>query len=90
MKRMPFIAGNWKMNKTVAEAIDLVKQLKASLSGVEGVEVAVAPPLQLFCRSKRAGRLPSNLQLRTFSGRRRGRLPGRSLLPCSKRWAAIM
>jgi triosephosphate isomerase len=44
MKRLPFIAGNWKMNKTVAEAIDLVKQLKASLSGVEGVEVAVAPP----------------------------------------------
>ena len=32
------------MNKTVAEAIDLVKQLKASLSGIEGVEVAVAPP----------------------------------------------
>src|SRR4030043_602814 len=44
MKRLPFIAGNWKMNKTVAEAIDLVKQLKASISGVEGVEVAVAPP----------------------------------------------
>jgi len=40
------MAGNWKMNKTVVEAIDLVKQLKASLSGVEGVEVevAVAPP----------------------------------------------
>ena len=38
------MAGNWKMNKTVAEAIDLVKQLKPSLSGVEGVEVAVAPP----------------------------------------------
>jgi triosephosphate isomerase len=44
MMRLPFIAGNWKMNKTVAEAVDLVKQLKASLSGVEGVEVAVAPP----------------------------------------------
>jgi triosephosphate isomerase len=44
MKRLPFIAGNWKMNKTVAEAIDLVKRLKASLSGIEGVEVAVAPP----------------------------------------------
>jgi len=44
MKRLPFMAGNWKMNKTVAEAIDLVKQLKPSLSGVEGVEVAVAPP----------------------------------------------
>ena len=44
MGRMPFIAGNWKMNKTVGEAIDLVRQLKASISGMEGVEVAVAPP----------------------------------------------
>jgi len=44
MERMPFIAGNWKMNKTVGESLDLVRQLKASLSGIEGVEVAVAPP----------------------------------------------
>jgi triosephosphate isomerase len=44
MGRLPFIAGNWKMNKTVGEALDLVKQLKASLSNIEGVEVAVAPP----------------------------------------------
>ena len=32
------------MNKTVGEAVDLVRQLKASISGMEGVEVAVAPP----------------------------------------------
>jgi len=44
MGRLPFIAGNWKMNKTVAEAVDLVRELKASISGVKGVEVAVAPP----------------------------------------------
>ena len=44
MERLPFIAGNWKMNKTVEEAIDLVRQLKTSLSDTEGVEVAVAPP----------------------------------------------
>jgi len=44
MARMPFIAGNWKMNKTVGEAVELVNRLKASISGVEGVEVAVAPP----------------------------------------------
>ncbi len=44
MGRLPFIAGNWKMNKTVGEAIDLVRQMKASISGMEGVEVAVAPP----------------------------------------------
>jgi triosephosphate isomerase len=44
MGRLPFIAGNWKMNKTVGEAVDLVRELKLSVSGVEGVEVAVAPP----------------------------------------------
>ena len=44
MGRLPFIAGNWKMNKTVGEALDLIRQLKASLSNIEGVEVAVAPP----------------------------------------------
>ena len=44
MRRLPIIAGNWKMNKKVGEALDLVKQLKASISGVEGVEVVIAPP----------------------------------------------
>jgi len=44
MGRLPFMAGNWKMNKTVEEALDLVRELKASLSGVKAVEVAVAPP----------------------------------------------
>ena len=44
MTRMPFIAGNWKMNKTAGEAVELVRQLKATLSGVKEVEVAVAPP----------------------------------------------
>jgi triosephosphate isomerase len=38
------MAGNWKMNKTTGEAIDLVRGLKAAISGVKGVEVAVAPP----------------------------------------------
>jgi len=44
MARLPFIAGNWKMNKTVGEALDLVRELKNAVSGVTGVEVAVAPP----------------------------------------------
>lgn len=44
MGRLPFMAGNWKMNKTVGEAIDLIRELKAGISGVKGVEVAVAPP----------------------------------------------
>jgi triosephosphate isomerase len=44
MARLPFIAGNWKMNKTVGEALDLVRELKTAISGVKEVEVAVAPP----------------------------------------------
>jgi triosephosphate isomerase len=44
MKRLPFMAGNWKMNRTVEEALDLVRQLKISLKGIEDVEVAIAPP----------------------------------------------
>ncbi len=44
MGRLPFIAGNWKMNKTVGEALDLVRELKTAISGVKTVEVAVAPP----------------------------------------------
>lgn len=38
------MAGNWKMNRTVEEALDLVRQLKISLKGIEDVEVAIAPP----------------------------------------------
>ena len=44
MGRLPFVAGNWKMNKTVGEAVDLARELKTALSGVKEVEVAVAPP----------------------------------------------
>ncbi|GAB4257596.1 MAG: triose-phosphate isomerase [Deferrisomatales bacterium] len=42
--RTPLIAGNWKMHKTVAEALDLARELVDRLRGVTGVEVAVAPP----------------------------------------------
>jgi triosephosphate isomerase len=44
MGRIPVIAGNWKMNKTVGEAVDLVRQLKILIAKVDGVEVIVAPP----------------------------------------------
>jgi triosephosphate isomerase len=44
MKPTPFIAGNWKMNKTVSEALALVGELRGLVSSVRDVEVAVAPP----------------------------------------------
>ena len=42
--RTPLIAGNWKMHKTLAEAVDFVKSLRAEVAGVENVEVIVCPP----------------------------------------------
>src|ERR1041385_4819109 len=43
-ERKLIIAGNWKMNKTVAEALDLVGDLKLDLTGVKEVDIVVCPP----------------------------------------------
>jgi len=42
--RTPLIAGNWKMNKTVAEAQGLIAGIAQRLAGLAGVDVVVAPP----------------------------------------------
>ncbi len=42
--RRPFIAGNWKMHKTVEEAVSLVGALKTEIEDVEGCDTAVCPP----------------------------------------------
>jgi triosephosphate isomerase (TIM) len=42
--RVPFIAGNWKMNTSVNEAVDLVTKMKPELDKITGVEKAVCPP----------------------------------------------
>ncbi len=42
--RTPFIAGNWKMFKTVHEAVVFVKELRVVVKDVTGVEIVVAPP----------------------------------------------
>ena len=43
-ERKLIIAGNWKMNKTVAEAITLVQDLKRELHSVKEVDIVVCPP----------------------------------------------
>jgi triosephosphate isomerase len=43
-ERKLIIAGNWKMNKTVAEALDLVRSLKIEFGNVKEVDVIVCPP----------------------------------------------
>lgn len=42
--RTPFVVGNWKLHKTIGEALTLVTELKNQLAAVKGVQVAVAPP----------------------------------------------
>ena len=42
--RIPFIAGNWKMFKTVQDAVVFVKELKISVKDIADVEIVVAPP----------------------------------------------
>ena len=41
--RKPLIAGNWKMNKTVSEAVDFANNLKSALRDVQDVEVVICP-----------------------------------------------
>ena len=42
--RKLIIAGNWKMNKTVAEALDLVNGLKRELGNIKEIDIVVCPP----------------------------------------------
>jgi len=42
--RRPLIAGNWKMNKKVGEAIELVAALKRELYDERAAEIVVCPP----------------------------------------------
>ncbi|MFC2006372.1 triose-phosphate isomerase [Chloroflexota bacterium] len=42
--RVPMIAGNWKMNTTVSEAIELVNGMHRGLDEIDGVEKLICPP----------------------------------------------
>ncbi|MFZ2489363.1 MAG: triose-phosphate isomerase [Anaerolineae bacterium] len=42
--RQPIIAGNWKMNKTIDEAVALVRAMRDELDSIESVESVVCPP----------------------------------------------
>jgi triosephosphate isomerase len=54
--RQPFIAGNWKMFKTVQEAVVFVKELRSAVKDVTGVEIVVAPPFTAVHAAAEAAR----------------------------------
>ena len=41
----PFIAGNWKLNKTVSEALEFISSLKEACQGITAAEIVAIPPL---------------------------------------------
>ena len=43
-KRVPIIAGNWKMNLDVAESLALVRDMRGRLEAASGVERVLCPP----------------------------------------------
>ncbi len=43
MARIPFVVGNWKLNKSIADSLALVTELKNQLGTIKGVAVGVAP-----------------------------------------------
>jgi triosephosphate isomerase (TIM) len=42
--RTPFLAANWKMHKTVHEAVVFVKEFRSMVKDFDDVEIVVAPP----------------------------------------------
>jgi triosephosphate isomerase len=42
--RVPFIAANWKMFKTVHEAVVFAKEFRSMVKDMQGAEIVVAPP----------------------------------------------
>ena len=79
--RKLIIAGNWKMNKTVAEALDLVRDLKLDLANIKEVDIVVCPPFtalgevskEILSSNIRLGRAEhERAQFRRFHRRNRG------------------
>ena len=48
--RKPVIAGNWKLFKTIAEAVAMVNELKPLVAAAQGVEIVVAPVFTALSR----------------------------------------
>ena len=61
-ERKLIIAGNWKMNKTVAEALDLANGLVRELKDIKEVDIAICPPFTALSEVSKAV-IDSNIRL---------------------------
>jgi triosephosphate isomerase len=76
-ERKLIIAGNWKMNKTAAEALALVGNLKLELANIREVDIVICPPFTAL-ESVSKVILDSNLRLgaQNMSGQNFGAFTG--------------
>ena len=54
--RIPIIAGNWKMYKTVADTVKYVKEFRGLVKDLAGVEIVIAPPFTALHAAAEAAR----------------------------------
>ena len=82
--RRPVIAGNWKMYKTIAEAVDFIEKIKPVVEKADHCEVVVAPPFTALAGSGRGGeRNRRSVWLpKTCIGTRKARIPVTFPHPC--------
>ena len=80
--RTPFIAGNWKMYKTVDETVKYVKEFRGLVKDIQGVEIVLAPPFTALHAAAEAAR-NSNVALaaQDMHWEREGAFTGRGERP---------
>src|SRR5918992_6213535 len=54
--RIPFIAGNWKMYKNVADAVKYIKEFRSMVKDIADVEIVVAPTFTAIHAAAEAAR----------------------------------
>jgi triosephosphate isomerase len=62
MSRIPVVAANWKMHKTVQDAVAFLKELRPLVKDAQEVEIVVAPPFTALRAAAEAVR-GSNIEI---------------------------
>lgn len=77
MPRTPMVAGNWKMNTTVAEALALADAMRADLQAIAGVDRVLCPPfVSLAALRERLGESPVRLGAQNMYHEAKGAFTG--------------
>ena len=93
--RKPLIAGNWKMYKTIPEAIDFAQRLKPLVVASTHCEIVVAPPFTAIksvadrLEGTNVGVCAQNIAAEAEPGAYTGEVSARMIWDAGARWAII-